>query len=308
MPFEFSRSRAPRTTELYQTVWKDWQRFASDIGASAMPAKAEDVLEFLRAREPTHSSSALSARRAAIIAAHKDARSRLPKAKRAPYMLDHDDALALGWKEISRRKGNRHTPREAIDAAKLKVFLAQVPNTAVGIMDRAALLVGFSIAMRRSEIAALNRDDIEFDGEDTMLVHIRRSKTDQQGNGITLAAGRGSTPETCPIAAMKHWLECSGITEGALFQHPKFKVGRRIDDAYVYWAIKRYAKSALLDPRPFGGHSLRRGAITTIHEAGVDRQTGMQLSRHSTPGIYDSYIAHKDAAASRAVHAIAAAL
>jgi len=306
--FDFSRSRAPRTTELYVTCWGDWERFCATIDAKALPATAETVLEFLRAREPTHSSSALSARRAAIIAAHKDARSRLPKAKRAPYMLDHDDALALGWKEISRRKGNRHVPREAIDAAKLKVFLAQLPDTAVGIMDRAALLVGFSIAMRRSEIAALNRDDIEFDGDDTMLVHIRRSKTDQQGHGVTLAAGRGATPETCPIAAMKRWLECSGITEGPLFQHPRFKVGKRIDNAYVYWAIKRYAKSARLDPRPFGGHSLRRGAITTIHEAGVDRQSGMRQSRHKSPGIYDSYIAHKDAAANLAVGAIARAL
>src|SRR5580704_3930532 len=93
--FDFAKSRAPRTTELYQSCWGDWEEYCSLTGARALPATAETVLEFLRAREPTHSNSALSARKSAIIAAHKDERSRLPKKKRPPYMLDHDDAFTL---------------------------------------------------------------------------------------------------------------------------------------------------------------------------------------------------------------------
>lgn len=307
MSFDFSRSRAPRTTELYQQVWKDWQRFCDSIDASAVPATAESVLEFLQARERSHSTSALSARKNAILAAHKDARSRLPDTERQPYMLDHDDRLKMGWKEIMRRKGNRHVPREAIGGAKLKLILAKIPDTPVGTMDRAALLAGLAYAMRRSEIAALNRDDIEVQG-DTMFVHIRRSKTDQTGNGVTLAAVRAASADSCPVAAMEKWLAARGNDEGALFLHPKFKTPRRISNEYVYLLMKRYGKLAFGDNRLLGAHSLRRGCITEIHEAGVDAKSGMGHSRHVTPGIYYSYVAGKEAEKNPAVHALARAL
>lgn len=307
MTFAFSLSRAPRTTELYQSVWFDFTEFCTQIDARPLPATAETVLEFLRAREPTHSNSALGARRSAIVAAHKDARSKLPKAKRGPYMLDSDDAFKLGWKEISRRKGNRHTPREAIGAEKLKRILIEVPNTPTGVMDRAILLLGLVCLLRRSEVAALNRDDIEFN-EDGMLVHVRRSKTDQNGIGVTLAAARSQTPETCPVAAMERWLAQSKIEAGPLFQHPKFKERKRISMRYPYDVIKSYGKKAGLDPKPLGFHSLRRGGITEIHEANIDAKSGMQLSRHRTPHIYFSYIADKEAQKNPAVTALARAL
>lgn len=306
MPFKFSTSRAPRTTLLYETVFADWERFAADSGFNALPATAEGVLEFLRARERTHSTSALSARRAAITAAHVDARSRLPEDQRQPYMLDHNDALKLGWKEILRRKGNRHTPREAVGGVRIKEVLRQIPNTLAGTMDRAVLLIGLSCALRRSEIAALNVDDIEFTPE-AMRVTIRRSKTDQSGNGVTLAAARTGT-ESCPVAAIERWLKDSGITEGALFQHPRYHQRRRIDDTYPYLVVKRYGKLAFGDNRLLGAHSLRRGCITDIHEAGVDAKNGMLHSRHVTPGIYFSYVAGKEAEKNPAVAAMARAL
>jgi integrase len=305
--FEFSRSRAPRTTELYEQVWKDWERFCISISAQPIPATTETVLEFLQARERSHSTSALSARKNAILAAHKDARSRLPDTERQPYMLEHDDKLKMGWKEITRRKGNRHTPREAVGADKLRLILAQIPATPTGVMDRAALLAGLVYAMRRSEIAALNRDDIEVQ-EDTMFVHIRRSKTDQIGNGVTLAAVRASSAESCPVAAMERWLAARGNSDGALFLHPKFKSPRRISNEYVYSLMKRYGKLAFGDSRLLGAHSLRRGCITEIHEAGVDAKSGMSHSRHVTPGIYYGYVAGKEAEKNPAVHALARAL
>lgn len=306
MPFEFSRSRAPRTTELYQCVWEDFTRFCGQIDAATLPATVDGVLAFLRARERSHSTSALSARKSAIIAAHVDARSRLPDTERAPYMLDHDDKLKQGWKEILRRKGNRHTPREAVGGARIKDVLRQIPETLAGTMDRAVLLIGWACAMRRSEIAALNVDDIEFT-DDAMRVTIRRSKTDQTGNGVTLAAPR-TGGEACPVAAVKRWIADSGITEGALFQHPRFKVPHRIDDTYPYLLMKRYGKLAFGDAKMLGAHSLRRGCITDIHEGGVDAKNGMLHSRHVTPGIYFGYVAGKEAEKNPAVAALARAL
>src|ERR1700733_4562004 len=159
MTFQFSRSRAPRTTELYESVWGDWERYAATAGVRAIPAHVDDVLGFLRSREPTHSTSALSARKAAIVAAHRDARAALPDEERGPYKLESDDKLKLGWKEIMRRKGNQHTPRAAVRSVELARILEVIPDTLIGTMDKAILLIGLAIAMRRSEIAALNRED-----------------------------------------------------------------------------------------------------------------------------------------------------
>ena len=307
MTFDFSSSRAPRTTELYESVWKDWTAFCASIDASALPATAETVLEFLRARERTHSTAALSARKSAIIAAHKDARSRLPDDQRAAFMLEHDDRLKLGWKEILRRKGNRHTPREAVGGVKLKELLKRVPRGPAGDMDRAILLVGLACAMRRSEIAALNRDDIEFT-DDAMLVHIRRSKTDQTGLGTTLAAARTHT-EACPVAAMERWIEVGQVSDGPLFRHPKFKTHRRIDDSYPYTLVKRYGKAAGYDPKPLGAHSLRRGFVTDVIKSGdVPLSDSMAAARHKTPAIHLGYVQTETATRNPAIRALASVL
>lgn len=285
--FEFSRSRAPRTTEMYQSVYGDWERWCASIDARTLPARVDDVLAFLRSREPTHSTSALSARKSAIVAAHRDARADLDEDARGPYKLEADDKLKLGWKEILRRKGTRHTPRAPLCAAELARVLKETPNSLAGVMDRAILLVGYSCALRRSEIAALNRDDVEFT-DTAMFVHIRRSKTDQSGIGVTLKAKR-SGKETCPVAAMERWIADAGVKDGPLFRHPKFKESRRISNEYTYLIVLRYCKSAGFDARRFGAHSLRRGFGTEVLRAKVPLPDSMEAMRHKTVGVHIGY-------------------
>ena len=83
------------------------------------------------------------------------------------------------------------------------------------LRDKAILLLGFASAMRRSELVALNVADLEWTSEGVLL-HIRRSKTDQEGLGQSVAVRRGAT--ACPVAALRAWVEASGITEGAVFR------------------------------------------------------------------------------------------
>lgn len=287
MAFEFSRSRAPRSTELYETCWRDWARFCASIDASPLPARVDDVLDWLRAREPTHSTSALSARKSAIVAAHRDARALLSEDARQPYMLENDDKLKLGWKEILRRKGNRHTPRAPLCSPELTRVIDQLPSGLEGVMAKAILLVGFSCALRRSEIAALNRDDIEFT-DLAMFVHIRRSKTDQSGQGVTLKAKR-SGKTTCPVAAMEKWVADAKIDAGPLFQHPKFKERRRISNELAYIIVKKYGALAGYDPKRLGAHSLRRGFGTEVLRAKVPLPDSMEAMRHKTVGVHVGY-------------------
>ena len=120
--------------------------------------------------------------------------------------------------------------------------------------DRALLLIGFAGAFRRSELVALNADDIE-ETVEGVRVTIRRSKTDQEGHGHVIAIPRGVI--ACPVAALKAWLEAAAITQGAVFR-PIAKGGRirptRLTDRSVADIVKAHAQRAGLDPKLFAGH------------------------------------------------------
>jgi integrase len=131
------------------------------------------------------------------------------------------------------------------------------------IRDRALLLIGFAGAFRRSELVALNADDIEETAEG-LRVTIRRSKTDQEGHGHVIAIPHGVI--ACPVTALKAWLEAAGIAQGPVFR-PVAKGGRiratRLTDRSVADIVKAHAQRAGLDPKLFAGHSLRSGFLTS---------------------------------------------
>jgi len=132
-----------------------------------------------------------------------------------------------------------------------------------GLRDRALLLLGFAGAFRRSELVALDVADLE-EFEDGFKVTNRRSKTDQEGHGATIAIARGVT--TCPVKAVKAWLQAAGISEGPLFR-PVAKGGRlgteRLTDENVCTVVKAHAERIKLKGADFGAHSLRAGFLTS---------------------------------------------
>ena len=293
---------APSTQTAYENAWKDFLRFCSSIDALALPAEPETVAAFLKAREHSHSTAAISQRLAAVRAVHKDAKGQLPRndPTRDLFTLD-DPVISDAWKEIVRRKGNRHTPRAAIRSTELKTILRVIPDTFKGLQDRAVLLIGLACALRRSEIVALNRDDLEFDDE-TMLVHIRRSKTDQDGNGVVLAAARTGT-DTCPVAAMEKWLEAAEITEGPIFLNLRTRT--RAHPQMPYYLVKKHGTAAGFKPGPLGAHSLRRGFVTEVIQAGVTLKESMAAARHKTASIHLGYVQAETAAKNPAIRKLA---
>src|SRR5439155_22610860 len=122
-----------------------------------------------------------------------------------------------------------------------------------GLRDRALLLLGFAGAFRRSELMALDCEDIE-EGEIGMRVMIRRSKTDQEGQGATIGIVRGSI--ACPVAAVQAWRNAAGITTGPLFRSIRKggKVGNRLTDQIVGDIVKVHAKRVGLDATLLAGH------------------------------------------------------
>jgi integrase len=169
-------------------------------------------------------------------------------------------------------------------------MLSRAPDTLIGLRDRALLLVGFAGAFRRSELVALDVEDLEFT-EDGMKVLIRRSKTDQEGAGQAVGIARGVN--LCPVAALKAWLAAAGITSGPIFR-PVNRHGRvqdrRLTDQVVALVVKRYAEAAGMDSRKYAGHSLRVGLVTSAAMNNVPEYVIQKQTRHKSTDMLRRYI------------------
>jgi integrase len=150
--------------------------------------------------------------------------------------------------------------------------------------------LGFAGALRRSELVALDVSDL-VRTEKGLLVTIRRSKTDQEAEGATIAIPRGG--QDCPVKALETWLLAGSVTEGPVFR-PIGRSGkvlhRRLCDRAVTMTIKRYAKQTGLDPRSFSAHSLRSGFLTSAAANGASIFKMMDVSRHKSIDTLRAYV------------------
>jgi integrase len=183
-------------------------------------------------------------------------------------------------------------PSKKIPATAERVIgMAPLAGTRLAaVRDRALLLIGFAGAFRRSELVALNADDIKETAEG-LRVTVRRSKTDQEGHGQVIAIPRGVI--ACPVAALNAWLEAAAITEGPVFR-PIAKGGRiqatRLTDRRVADIVKAHARRAGLDPKLFAGHSLRSGFLTSAAARGASIFKMADQSRHKGMDTLPGYV------------------
>jgi integrase len=146
---------------------------------------------------------------AAVAAAHRAAGH--------AFDAKHRDLVAV-WSGIRRQIGVRPDRKSAVLPDDLRAMLASLDRTTVaGQRDAALLLIGFGAALRRSELVALDVQDVTVTKDGVKLM-IKRSKTDQEGAGTEIAIMRGRTSERCPVVAIQTWLTVSGILEGPLFR------------------------------------------------------------------------------------------
>lgn len=199
------------------------------------------------------------------------------------------------------RRRLRSEPKHAKAALALEdvdQMLRCIPtSTHAGRRDRALLLVGLAAALRRSELVALNVEDVRFVPEG-MLVSVRVSKTDQEGAGQTLAIAYGDRSDLCAVRALQAWLNESGIRQGAIFR--QIRKGdrvqdQRLTDRSVALIVKRHASPIGLDPAMFAGHSLRSGGITAAVREGHDERELSRLSRHKNLDVLRGYIRRENA-------------
>ena len=202
---------------------------------------------FLASESKTAKPSTLGRRIAAIRYAHKLAHLNTPT---------DSEAVKATLRGIRRTFGGAKVRKSPAVAAKMQSMVATAPDRVSGLRDRALLLLGFAGAFRRSELVALDVAE----AKTGLLVTIRRSKTDQEGEGVTIAIARGDL--ACPAKALLEWLDAAGIETGPIFRAIN-KAGtiaaERLTDRSVANIVKAYAGRAGFDATTFSGHSLRSG-------------------------------------------------
>jgi integrase len=163
----------------------------------------------------------------------------------------------------------------------------------IGSRDRALILLGFAGAFRRAELVNLDLTDLAF-SRDGLTVTLRRSKTDQEGQGRKIGIPYGSNPETCPVRNLQTWLEQAGIGDNgpvfrSLNRHGQLQPGRLspIDVARI---VKKLAHRASLDATKYAGHSLRAGHATSAAIAGASERSIMNQTGHRSVQMVRRYI------------------
>jgi integrase len=197
---------------------------------------------------------------------------------------------------IRRTIGTAQTGKAPTVVEDLKRMLSRVPATRVGLRDRALLLLGFAGGFRRCELVALNVDDLEFSAAG-LIVNLRRAKTDQEGAGRRLGIPYGASEKTCPVRSVQAWLESARIADGAVFRSlDRFQrvQPRRLSDKAVARIVKRRAAAVGLDPKRYGGHSLRAGLATSAAAGGASERVIMAQTGHRSADMVRRYIREAD--------------
>ena len=145
---------------------------------------------------------------------------------------------------------------------------------------KALILIGFSGGFRRSELVNIDHDDLEFTQEG-VKIFIKRSKTDQSGEGMIKAIPYFKDENFCPVIFLKKWIEISKLKKGFVFD---------ISDKMVAILIKKYLSAAGFDSKKYSGHSLRSGFATVAAGSGADEKSIMNMTGHKTTQMVRRYI------------------
>jgi site-specific recombinase XerD len=278
--------KAASTLACYRADFAAFTAWCETRGRCPLPAGSQTVAWHISSvASDGLGVSSIGRRLAGIAYGHKLARQPDPCAT-------EDVKVVLAG--IRRTVGTAPRRKAAATAERVRAMLGACPDTMLGIRDRALLALGFAGAFRRSELVALQVPDL-VEVPDGFRVTIRRSKTDQTGEGQEIVIPRGLRIR--PVEAVQMWLQAAGITDGVLFRavhrgghvRPWGLCGH--DVAII---VKRYALAAGLDPAEFSGHSLRAGFATSAAETGASVLKIMETTRHKSIDVLAGYVRRVD--------------
>jgi integrase len=197
---------------------------------------------------------------------------------------------------IKRTKGSIQRGKKPILINHLKAIINAINEEKIEeikkIRDKTIILLGFGGGFRRTELISIDFEDLEFVSEGVKIT-IKRSKTDQFGEGMIKGLPYFSNQTYCPVFHLKKWIEISKIRHGAIFR--RFSKGctlkkNRLTDQSVVLLIKEYLRLAGIENKNYSGHSLRSGFATVSAEAGADERSIMAMTGHKTTQMVRRYI------------------
>ena len=281
-------SKANNTVRAYKSDFNDFGIFCAQNGFKSLPSEPKIVSLYL-----THLStkdakmSTLKRRLVSIGVIHK---------LKGHYLDTKHPAIIENIMGIKRRKGSIQKAKKPILINSLKLIIDAIDQqNKQGIKkfrDRSIILIGFSGGFRRNEIVSLDSDDLDFVPEG-LKINIKRSKTDQFGEGFTKALPYFDSSQYCPVVSLKNWLDISKITSGPVFR--RFVKGsklseNRLTDQTVALLIKEYLNLAGIDSKHYSGHSLRSGFATSAAESGAEERNIMAMTGHKSTEMVRRYI------------------
>jgi site-specific recombinase XerD len=284
-------SKASNTVRAYKSDFNDFGLFCTQNGFKFLPSEPKTVslyLTYLSTKKLKMST--LKRRLVSIGVIHK---------LKGYYLDTKHPSIIENIMGIKRRKGSIQISKKPILINSLKKIInvidEQNKEDIKKFRDRSIILIGFSGGFRRNEIVSLDYDDLDFVPEG-LKINLRRSKTDQFGEGFTKALPYFDNSQYCPVVSLKKWIEISNISSGAVFR--RFSKGSRLSanrltDQSVALLIKEYLRLTGIDSKNYSGHSLRSGFATSAAESGAEERSIMAMTGHKSPEMVRRYI--KDA-------------
>jgi len=267
-------SKASNTLRAYKADYKDFAQFCIKNGFKQMPSDPKIITLYLTHLSKSCKFSTLKRRLASISVIHKLS---------GHYIDTKHPMITENLMGIKRILGSHQKAKKPILINELKLIVNAInkdKNEKNRFKNKALILIGFSGGFRRSELVAIDYEDLDFVSEG-VKIFVKRSKTDQSGEGMTKGIPYFSNPEYCPVTSLKNWLEKSGIKSGKIFD---------ISDKSVALIIKKYTSLSGLDPNKYSGHSLRSGFATSTAELGAEERSIMAMTGHKTTQMVRRYI------------------
>lgn len=279
----FCRQLSAETLVSYKSDWSIFGEWCQERRLKQLPAEAGSIALFLSNQAAAGLKASTITRRKAAIRYHHNL------AGVDPCPTDCELVKAT-MKGIRRSIGQRSDPKAPVTVDMLKSMLQYLPDTIAGVRDRAILLLGFAGAFRRSELASLMVDDLVPVAEGIRVI-IRRSKTDQEGEGQIVPIIKGKV--ACPVKAIAQWLKIADIKCGPIFRRI-YKGGHLsqlpMAGQSISRVVKIYTELAGYDPKQFAGHSLRSGFLTSAAMKGASIFKMMTISRHKSVQTLQFYV------------------
>ena len=281
-------SKANNTVRAYKSDFNDFSLFCTQNGFKSLPSEAKIVSLYL-----THLStkdfkmSTLKRRLVSIGIIHK---------LKGHYLDTKHPIILENVMGIKRRKGSVQRGKKPIlinDLIKvINVIDEELGNEIKKSRDRSIILIGFSGGFRRNEIVSLDYQDLDFVSEG-LKINLKKSKTDQFGEGSVKALPYFNNTQYCPVISLKKWINISNINSGPLFRRfsKSFNLSNnRLTDQTVALLIKKYLRLAGINSKNYSGHSLRSGFATSAADAGAEERSIMAMTGHKSPEMVRRYI------------------